>query len=354
MSTLLFVHIGTKYPKYLLNNIVRTRELFKNHKIALVGEEAPDATWLQVNDVYFKKHEKNVLFDSEFKFAEFEKDFRSGYWRHTLERLLSLENYHKDFPNEKVIHIESDVIIFPNFPFDKINTLSKVTWLNHSSEADIAALVFSPSWQSSKEFSSLMIKEYAVGGGSDMDILLRLREKNSQFGILPTFNKELLEFSNTTNTNLIKNTAIDSQNFFGVFDALGVGVWISGFDPRNKFGFTVIHTRELIDSGILFIDPSKLNYEVSEEGNLFITIKENRIPIYNLHVHSKDKELLSANWEKKLRYLVAIDNSKSKVVGFSPLIITQLVLSSLKNGSLRDFILQIPAIRRTRSRFSNR
>ena len=354
MSTLLFVHIGTHYPKYLLRNIERTRKLFKNHKIALVGNASPEHRWLKNYDIYFKRHENNSVFDAQFSFGEFEKNFRSGYWRYTLERLLALELYHRDFPDEKLIHLESDVIIFPNFPFEKINDLSRVTWMNHSSTADIASIVFSPSWLSSKDFSSQLIEEYSNGGGSDMDVLLRLRMKNSQYAILPTLNEANLNLFNTQLENLAYFSSSETSRFRGIFDALGIGMWISGVDPRNKFGFTVIHARELIDNGIIFIDPSKMIFHLSKEGNLFVQTLDDRIPIYNLHVHSKDRDLLSIKWKARMEKLLAKKKSKKKIIGFSPLILYGLIKSNIKNRSLTNFVLQIPVVRKTKSRYSSR
>lgn len=353
MMTLLYVHIGSSYPEYLLKNIERTRNLFKNTKIALVGDKSPNQSWLQENNIYFKKHEINTLFDKEFSFGEFEEQFRSGYWRFTLERLLSIEEYHYDFPDEKLIHLESDVIIFPNFPFEDIDSMSKVTWMSHSLAADIATLVFSPNWEASKVFSKHLIKEYSINGGSDMDVLLRVRKKNREYAIFPTINKETLELANSLNKNSYESEGYKLQQLPGIFDAAGIGMWIAGYDPRNKFGFTIIHTRELIDGGILFVDPSKMKFYLSYEGNLFVNAKGMNIPIYNLHVHSKDKDLLSIKWKKRLNYLIDQDNSKAKIIRFSPSIFFRLLISNIKNKSFINFVLQVPIIRKTKSLFMN-
>lgn len=353
MSTLLFVHIGTPYPRYLLGNIERTREIFKNHKIALVGDESPELSWLQKNDVYFKMHEENAVFDAKFAFGEFESNFRSGYWRYTLERLLSLEAYHCDFPDEKIIHLESDVILFPNFPFEQIDMLSKVTWMDHSSSGDIATIVFSPSWFSSKEFSTQLIEEYSNGGGSDMDVLLRLRKKSNDYATLPTLNEATQDFANTQFENSTHFSSSEVSQFPGIFDAAGLGMWISGVDPRNNFGFTVIHTRTLIDNGVIIVDPSKMDFHLSQEGNLFIQKQGYGIPVYNLHVHSKDRDLLSKNWKGKIEFLLAQRESKKMIIGFSPSILYNLVKLSLKNRSFMSFLLQVPVLSKAKSRYSS-
>lgn len=351
MTTLLFVHIGSNYPEYLLKNIERTRGLFKNNKIALVGDKSPNRNWLQENDIYFKKHEVNALFEKEFSFAEFEEQFRSGYWRFTLERLLSIEEYHQDFPDEELIHLESDVIIFPNFPFEIINSMYKVAWMSHSVAADIATMVFSPNWQASKVFSQHLIQEYSSNGGSDMDVLLRLRKKYREYAIFPTMNKKTLDLINSLNNNSFKPENSELQQLPGIFDAAGIGMWVAGFDPRNKFGFTIIHTRELIDGGILFVDPSRMNFHLSHQGNLFVNVNGGNIPIYNLHIHSKDKDLLSIKWEGRLNYLIAQNNSKPKIIRFSPSVLFRLLISNVKNKSFINFVLQVPLIRKTKSRF---
>jgi hypothetical protein len=354
MSTLLFVHIGTPYPRYLLKNIERTRRIFENHKIALIGDESPDGNWLEKHRVHFKMHEINAVFDANFSFGEFERNFRSGYWRYTLERLLSLEAYHCDFPDEKLVHLESDVILFPNFPFEEIDGLSKVTWMDHSSSGDIASIVFSPSWFSSKEFARQLIEEHSYGGGSDMDVLLRLRKKSSKFAILPTLNEATRVYSNTKFENSTHFASSETHQFPGIFDAAGIGMWISGIDPRNNFGFTVIHARELIDSGVILIDPSKMNFYFSEEGNLFVRTNETDVPIYNLHIHSKDKDLLSPEWKERIGNLLTRSKCKRIVIRFSPSIFCNLVKLNIVNRSFKSFLLQVPLVSRAKSRYSRR
>lgn len=350
MPTLLFVHIGTKYPKYLMTNIERTRRLFPEKEIILVGEEQPKHPWLKDQNIRFVKFEVNEAFDKVFNFGSFEAEFRQGYWRHTIERLFALEVAHENFPLDGMLQIESDVILFPIFPFDLIDELSGVSWMNYSDEADIATLVYSPNLEASREFSKTLIEVFSSFGGSDMDVLHKMRELVRNFTELPILSGTLADFANHHRGKFLNEefTANGDETFPGIFDAIGIGVWVAGVDPRNRFGFTKIHTRELIDSGTISVDPSRMKFSFSRDGNLYVISDKQKTPVYNLHIHSKDKDLLSIKWEQRMRKLIEFKSNTATIIKFSPGILVSLLLINIKKGTLLQFLIQIPILQRFR------
>jgi hypothetical protein len=351
--TFLFIHLGSKYPKYLLSNISRTRKLFPLVKIVLYGEIDPSDSWMKSNKIIFVKHSPDLKFYSAFSFGNFEKTFRNGYWKTTLERLICINAYHKNYPNEKVLHVESDVILFPNFPLLELSSLKKLAWPNFSESADIGSLIYSPSGIQSKKLSELIISEIKKSSCSDMDILFKIRKRLAKdFQILPTLHSKLPELMNRNahiNNENLENKIHGKVVFEGIFDGLAFGSWIGGFDPRNRFGFTKIHTRDLIDSGISLVDPSHTFFELTPDSTLSICNSEVRIPIYNLHIHSKNVKLLSIYWELELIRLLKIENNSQRIISFKPQILLRLIASNLKNRTIKDFLLHIPIIKRFRA-----
>jgi len=237
-----------------------------------------------------------------------------------------------------------------------VETLGEMAWLNFSEEADVAALVYSPGYEVTKRFSQDIIQDFSKYGGSDMDVLYRVRKINRGYISWPTLNQELKEYANfRANEKYILDICSNSNKIVpGIFDAAGLGMWICGIDPRNKFGVTKIHSRDFIDSGIVALDPGKMRFELSDQGNLFVKSGQNLIPIYNLHIHSKDKRLLSLKWQSRLTHLVNNRETKPKVVGFSLGIFLSLVITNIKNRTLIPFILHFPGIRNLKRRFMPR
>lgn len=354
MPTLVFVHIGTMYPKYLINNIERTRRLYPEKKIVLIGDFPPNRNWLESTNVKFFIDRKNEAFEKVFSFGNYEAHFRDGYWRHTLERLLALEAYHEENSNESLLHIESDVIIFPDFPFETFAQVQKVSWMNHSPAADIASLVFLPNLESTKSFSNHLVRVFGDKGGSDMDVLYEMRKEPHEYGLLPTINTKLISYNNSKHPteSLIQLENDIIGDFTGVFDALGLGMWIAGIDPRNKYGFTRIHARNYIDTGVIAVDPSNIELEVTDEGKLLIRDGDELVPVYNLHIHSKDKKLLSVHWIKRLKSLIYDYNYEARTIDFSATILFHLVVQNIKNRTLIQFVSQMPGIRKIKESFS--
>lgn len=345
MLTLLFVHLGTKPPKYLTGNILRTRDVFPNIKIVLLTDSHYLDAWGTKQKIEIAHYSTDQIFQQSFTFGEFDKNFRKGYWQHTIERLFAINFYHQLNPTSKLLHIESDVILMPNFPLDEMIKLDKVAWLQYGPNADIAALVYSPSPSATQSFHFNLLNRLETHGGSDMQVLFGIRKKFSEnYLTLPLVRREIESILNPN----IAELKVDSFLFNdiiteGIFDAFGIGVWLFGFDPRNRYGITTVHTREVIDSGDLYIDASKADYSLTESGNLYMRTSGNRlIPIYNLHVHSKNLRLLSPNWLPEMTKFLEFKNTDSKVINFQPWVLIQLIVDSLRSRNFLDFLLQSP------------
>jgi len=352
--TLLFVHLGTKPPEYLLGNILRTRELFPEKKVVLVTDRNELNEWANENEVEIAHYVQNQSFNQLFTFGNFDEKFRGGYWRLTLERIIAINSYHENFPASKLLHIESDVIILPNFPFETISHLTKVHWLKYGPRADIAALMYFPSGTATKKFNYHLLEQFQKFPGSDMQILFGLRESLPEFYLtLPIVKRELALTLNREipDLSIEKIKTLDSD-LGGVFDAFGIGVWLFGFDPRNRYGFTKVHTREVIDSGDIYIDASKLDFIFNEDGELYANTSENElIPIYNLHVHSKNMRLLSPSWIPEMTKFIELNNTESKIVSFQPKVLLQIIWQTIRSRNLLNLLLQLPTIKRVRKSF---
>jgi len=116
--SIVFIHLGSKIPKYLLRNLERTQNLFPDYKIVLITNK-PNFSLESIFTYTFEENSR-----TEILFSKIEKnlnmDFRKGYWKFTLQRIFALASYQNSYRDESVLHVESDVILLPNFPFDKL------------------------------------------------------------------------------------------------------------------------------------------------------------------------------------------------------------------------------------------
>ena len=348
--TLLFVHLGTKIPGYLQTNIERSRVMFPGMKISLVTDSKNAGSWALKYDIEVMSYQRDDYFNSAFTFGKLETNFRNGYWRYTIERLAAIKTFHELHPTTPVLHIESDVILMPNFPTDQVSKLDKMHWLNYGIGADIAAMIYSPSAGKTTLFYQHLIEEIKLSGGSDMEILWKLRTKYKKiYSTFPTINSKTKSLQNTIDNEVdfdVYEIAPESI-FEGVFDAAGIGIWLFGGDPNNNFGFTTIHTRELIDTGNIFIDSSKATFVGGENGELCIeTAHHGLVPVYNLHIHSKNRKLLSIEWKPELVKLLEITDKSSKVTGFNIKILIEAIYQNLRKKSLLRYIMHIPILKK--------
>jgi hypothetical protein len=145
-----FVHLGQSKVPWLMPNIERQLSIFPAISVILVSDNLhllKRAQRLGIDTHYYKLEPEvdNVL-------ANLTKNikFRNSFWRYSLERLLAIEQAHRQFPYEQLLHVESDVILMPSFPWKSFENVDRLHWLRTSADADCAALLFSPSIESSK------------------------------------------------------------------------------------------------------------------------------------------------------------------------------------------------------------
>ena len=125
---IVFVKLGDKPTPYLwlnLQKILRENKLLPVVLIVDKLEDVPNEILQQVEVFFYKSTPKT---DSILDNLTHDIKFRNGFWRYSLERLFSLLEYHSENPNEQLLHIESDVLILKNFPWDTISRGTKLKW----------------------------------------------------------------------------------------------------------------------------------------------------------------------------------------------------------------------------------
>ena len=119
---IVFVHLNTKVPRYLINNIKSTIEMFPEHQVHLIHNEVVSLPKIKLL--------KSYLYTKDAKWRNLEailnhpKSFRGNFWFTSLARFLAISQFAKEFPGE-IVHLESDVVISRDFPFEKFTNQRK-------------------------------------------------------------------------------------------------------------------------------------------------------------------------------------------------------------------------------------
>lgn len=275
--------------------------------------------------------------------AEFyDHDFREGFWRYSLERIFALIQFHQLNPGP-LLHLESDVLITSDFPFEKFLALNKIAWQSLNEEADVAAILFSPSVERSQEFYARLISELQENPRhTDMTVLATLRKKSPRdFETLPSgINSDRKIFNDYPETEIIRVTST-GKDFSGYFDPAALGMWNFGQDPRNHFGFSRRHI--LMPESIT--DPSRLILCVSSPLQFHDQYGDS---VFSLHLHSKNVKFFSKNQLRHLKKYLKNGTKQNARYVFYPRMLVQLLRDYHSRKKLHELISNLPVIGKLR------
>jgi hypothetical protein len=263
---------------------------------------------------------------------EIEFRFRSGYWRFTLERLLSIQQFHSENRDLAILHIESDVLLLPSFPLNKLLDINSLMWCPCDHERDVASLLYAPDysesvWLAEKVLSQLKSRKFIT----DMQILHNISQ---------AFPARVKYFPSP-----IDSVSPDTSKEFDshdLFDGALVGQWLTGLDPRNNWGITDIRATNKLKTDENHLLPWHGHFSYSRDFGLKYLNNGQSFSIHNLHIHSKNPKLLGESWEKELMRLI---NKHGPSREFSPSIFLQLLVQNRRKRTLLRFILGHPVFR---------
>ena len=204
------------------------------------------------------------------------KTFRNGFWTLTSSRFFYIYEFMKTYNVSNVIHLENDVIIYYNcnrlfefvdknflyIPFDTYNR-------------NIASIMYIPNVETYKK----ILDKYDFNK-NDMENFSNLQKSTNLIENFPIF----LKSNNLTDEQ--KFVSSNSNIFPFIFDAAAIGQYLGGVDPRNING----NTKGFINETCVI---KYNNYNIFFEKDTkikkpFILIDDKKIPIFNLHIHSKN------------------------------------------------------------------
>jgi hypothetical protein len=350
---LVLIYLGETIPKHFWQSAKHMLNVQDEYPIDIITSEHLVEKPISDSRIRYFKYEPQPDITHMLDSLHIDKSFRNGFWRFSLERLFAFTQHHEDFTSESLLHIESDILIFRNFPFTTFEKLSKLSWSKVDENRDVGALVFSPTAEASHWFQETMCRLAKTIENMDDMRLLSLISRNHKSKILilpstPRVQSSLLDTRVEITEENCEMLCSEFSKFQGIFDPAGLGIWITGTDPRNHFGVTKKFDRKLLEDAMTYIDPSKVEYKYDVGSYLTYIENSQRIPIYTLHIHSKNKKYFSPEVESFIAEDVERSSSGKISTEFSIRILADLVVHNWKKGTLLGFLSWLPVVRKSK------
>jgi len=348
-----FIHLGESPCSHLWLNLSRTAKLFPDIQTHLIIDSKVHKKKIpgNVNVIYWEESDSTKDWEESRDLV-----FRRGFWKYSINRLFALECFHQILGSIPILHIESDILLLPNFPWERISKLGKCYWQPYNSERDVASLLFSPNLKTTTELKSKLMQFLKLNPRhTDMTILREISKvEGRNIGYFPILCNDIPELFNK-NYEFDKDTIVNrNEKYFadGIFDSAALGMWLLGHDPRNTYGKFLLHEDSLIKQGKTPIDPRRVTFQVSDEGNLFANSSEEyspKVPVWSLHVHSKELRLFDDRWKHTLNKYVSLSKtSPSLITEFRGKAVWSMLRDNIATGTPLRFIGGLPFLHKLR------
>lgn len=325
---LVFAHFGSPIPKHLAKNIKRATLLFPTHQIFLITDLELDKSIFE--KVFIHKYVYDKYWWKLQSQLKHSKDFRDNFWFTSTARFLGLADFSNSF-KEEFLHIESDVIIANDFPFEKISNAKYDFMFPIVSDLNaIASTIYIKNPEAASYLAKFALIESEKNNlTTDMYILRELSKMGEvKFAPLPTAPIDNYDKSISKNSFLqLADLLIPTLG--GVFDGFDLGRYLFGDDPRNKRGFSTLRDNDTRT----YLDVRSLNLVMRPERDFPFLINNESdfyVPVFSLHIHSKNLKLFQIKKSKKVITNHVLNSKKGPSTNFIFSVFVKSALKSLK------------------------
>jgi hypothetical protein len=266
-------------------------------------------------------------------------NFRQGFWFSTTARFEAIKQY-MERNDGSLLQIEADVCVSRNFPFHSFEELQKsrdieIAFPLQTFDTGSGSVLWLSSYLSAQKLVIAAEESIKLNPKTtDMFILGRVaRESLMRVGILPT-NPIPAPVSPSEDLDNNPRLRLTPQEFGGIFDALTIGFYLLGEDPRNNRG-----KRKLFQFPSEHLtDPRRLKLSLNTSGLLETHFTETPLNVYCLHNHAKDLRVFGDGGTKLLSKRLS-QSRKGPKTEFLPFIFWQQATASLvRKANLRKKI----------------
>jgi hypothetical protein len=333
---IVYAHFNTSIPDHLHLNLQRSIELFPRHNIYLVTDSFNTDINIKGLNLFIHVPTENWrnLQDS----LAHPKEFRANFWFTSLSRFIAIEDFASKNPGE-ILHIESDVIIAEDFPFELFsNNEYLFQFPIVSDDRAIASVLYLQNHKAAEYLCNLTLSESKRNPSTtDMEILRTLSINMSKdFYPLPSAPSQRSAIR-STEENFLKANSDALEYFKGVFDGFDLGRYLFGEDPRNKRGFSRVRWND----PEVYLKARELQFSIGSSRNfpyVYDSESNAEVPIYALHIHCKKNSFFRSKLSYKL-FKNAVKNSrKAPSIKLYPLVFLHSARLALMRRILKIFL----------------
>ncbi len=281
MTHIILVHIGTQFPIYLNDCIEQLSKYdFKIHVIISKCVENdiirnPKVIIANVEDHLDEQYH-------EYTRRNTNTDFRDGFWQSTSSRFIIIRNYSEKIKLQSFFHIEYDNIVFSSLENER-EILEKSPYemcvVMDGEDRCLPSIMWIRNPTILNPLVEIMLDNPFVADMYFLAAFYSRYKEITNFPILPSGFKVMKDDDKT-------ECSVDFSNMFdefrSVFDAISIGQYLSGIDPRNVPGNTIGHINETS-----VFNPTMFSYGLVN-NELYMFYRDVAIKVNNIHVHSKN------------------------------------------------------------------
>lgn len=302
---IVITQLGPKKADYLIE-CVKQLLLFNNKNIYIISTEYHKKLLIK-NKIY---HKINFFYENEFikekkhrlflKRTDLDKKWFESFWLKTTERFFFVDLLAKKLKLQNIFHLETDNLVYTNLnKYTKIiEKKFNILFTMINSQMCYGNIIYFKSLKETNLFSEFIYqnnkKIFFKNKLNDMELVTNFYKKfkNKKNSLFPISSKEIGSFYNLSSIN---NMYSSNYNIFkGIFDAAPIGQIVDGVDNNiHKIKGPFINRKYFVDSSALKIKFIKIR---NKKRPFLYLSKKIKIPILNLHLHSKNlKKFTSFN-----------------------------------------------------------
>jgi len=303
-TSIVLIHLGNSEPEYLIDCLHQIRlwhpaEQTDLYLIAWPGVTETfsaacteyQAEFVSTETLTPSAHHQTFLQE----YSNYDAGFRDGYWQFVVERFYYLEELLLQRKIESAIYIENDVLLYQNLNLIQNNLEQSIPHM---------ALCFDNDWQGYPSFIVVnnadtlghlnrFITKHCNSGNTDMKLMsIYARHFPDHLQSLPQISQTQFQRVPDRKTLLGHKPKSDARYLYAlcdqldghIFDAIAMGQFLTGIDPRNKGGKYILNYRN--KSSFYTVDEIEPVWQQDQKARWYLRAKDgNRI--VNLHIHSK-------------------------------------------------------------------
>ncbi len=307
-----FVFIGSKLPKYAENSLSLAKRWSGLETVLIGNDEIRRNKRLDVENFVpledFYDAEQFVLAKERVTLPH---TFRSGFWLKTLERFFVLSQYMQATNSSHLLHAELDQLLFrTDLLLNRLLSLEEtgVFVPFHDENRAVASLLFCNDFQMIQALTNFATSTDPFP--NEMMLLANWSKEHPYLKALPTLQPRPDREFNVPPKSVNR---INKQQIGGVVDALQLGMWMTGMDPRNVPFYEAPRNHFVeVGPGLLREDDLRqIKFRWNPDDGFLTADSETGSSerVYNLHAHSKIHPWLLKS-EGNLNQLIAWTNSE--------------------------------------------